>query len=60
MGTLPAELAPHADRISNRPRVYADANVPSNLVDHMRHRLDWDVLFVLEDEELRRAPDVRR
>jgi hypothetical protein len=25
----------------------------------MRHRLDWDVLFVLEDADLRRAPDVR-
>ena len=59
MGTLSEELASHADRMSNRPRVYADANVPSGLVDHMRRRLDWDVLFVLEDEELRRAPDLR-
>ena len=25
----------------------------------MRYRLDWDVLFVLEDDSLRRAPDVR-
>ena len=25
----------------------------------MRTRLDWDVLFVIEDEELRRAPDVK-
>jgi len=25
----------------------------------MRQRLHWDVLFVLEEEELRRAPDVR-
>ena len=25
----------------------------------MRHRLHWDVLFVLEEEELRRAPDIR-
>src|SRR5437764_15393872 len=25
----------------------------------MRHRLHWDVLFVLEEDELRRAPDVR-
>ena len=25
----------------------------------MRQRLHWDVLFVLEEDELRRAPDVR-
>jgi len=45
--------------MSTRPRVYADANVPSGLVAHMRDHLDWDVLFVLEDDNLRRAPDVR-
>jgi Domain of unknown function (DUF5615) len=45
--------------MSTRPRVYADANVPSGLVAHMRYHLDWDVLFVLEDDNLRRAPDVR-
>ena len=59
MGTLSSELAPHADRLSPRPRIYADANVPAGLIDHMRHRLHWDVLFVLEEEELRRAPDIR-
>ncbi|PYR36069.1 MAG: hypothetical protein DMF90_11410 [Acidobacteria bacterium] len=58
MGTLSEELAPHAE-MSTRPRVYADANVPSGLVAHMRDHLDWDVLFVLEDDSLRRAPDVR-
>ena len=58
MGTLSSELAPHAERLSPRPRIYADANVPAGLVSHMRQRLHWDVLFVLEDEKLRRAPDV--
>ena len=58
MGTLSSELAPHADRLSPRPRIYVDANVPAGLVNYMRHRLQWDVLFVLEDEKLRRAPDV--
>ena len=58
MGTLSSELAPHAERLTPRPRIYADANVPAGLVSHMRHRLQWDVLFVLEDEKLRRAPDV--
>jgi hypothetical protein len=59
MGTLSTELAPHAQRLSPRPRIYADANVPANLVAYMRSRLDWDVLFVIEDEELRRAPDLK-
>lgn len=59
MGTLSSELAPHAERLSPRPRIYADANVPAGLVAHMRARLQWDVLFVLEEEGLRRAPDVK-
>ena len=58
MGTLSSELAPHAERLTARPRIYADANIPAGLVDHMRQRLHWDVLFVLEDENLRRASDV--
>lgn len=59
MGTLSTELALHAARLSPRPRIYADANVPAGLVAYMRSALDWDVLFVIEDEDLRRAPDVR-
>jgi len=59
MGTLSTELAPHADRLTPRPRIYADANVPAGLVAHMREQLQWDVLFVLEEADLRRAPDVR-
>jgi len=59
MGTLSSELSGHAQRLSPRPRIYADANVPAGLVAHMRARLDWDVLFVLEEEDLRRAPDVK-
>ena len=58
MGTLSSELAPHAERLSPRPRIYADANVPAGLVGYMRHRLQWDVLFVLEDDKLRRAADI--
>jgi hypothetical protein len=59
MGTLSSELAPFAERLSPRPRIYADANVPAGLVAHMRERLKWDVLFVLEEDGLRRAPDVK-
>jgi Domain of unknown function (DUF5615) len=59
MGTLFSELGPYAGRLAARPRIYADANVPAGIVAHMRQRLNWDVLFVLEQEDLRRAPDVR-
>ena|SRR5688572_13958412 len=57
MGTLSSELAAHAERLTPRPRIYADANVPAGLVAFMRSSLGWDVLFVIEVKELRRAPD---
>src|SRR5476649_2411512 len=47
------------ERLVPQPRIYADANVPSGIVAHMRRRLHWDVLFVLEEDDLRRAPDVK-
>src|SRR5947207_4528000 len=59
MGTLSSELGPHAERLAARPRIYVDANVPAGIVAHMRGRLQWDVLFVLEQDDLRRAPDVK-
>ena len=59
MGTLSEELGPVVERLVARPRIYADANVPSGIVAHMRARLQWDVLFVLEEADLRRAPDVK-
>ncbi|HEV3141933.1 MAG TPA: DUF5615 family PIN-like protein [Vicinamibacterales bacterium] len=59
MGSLSSELATHAERLTARPRIYADANVPAGLVAHMRIRLQWDVLFVLEQDDLRRAPDTK-
>ena len=57
LGTLASELAPHAARASE-PRVYADANIPNGVVGFMRTELKWDVLFVLEHDDLRRARDV--
>ena len=57
MGTLSSELGPLVDRVTRQPRVYADANLPSGVVAHMRERLGWDVLFVIEHPDLRRAPD---
>jgi len=57
MRTLSSELGPFADRFSPEPRIYADANVPAGLVSFMRDCLHWDVLFVMEHDDLRRAPD---
>ena len=57
MGTLASELGEHAERIAGQPRLYVDANVPAGLVAFMRTRLHWDVLFVIEHDDLRRARD---
>ena len=57
MGTLASELAPVAAE-RPEPRVYADANIPNGVVQFMRDRLRWDVFFVMEHEELRRARDI--
>jgi hypothetical protein len=59
MGTLSSELRPIAADLVHAPRVYVDANLPAGVVAAMRERLRWDVLFVLEHEDLRRAPDHR-
>jgi hypothetical protein len=59
MGTLSSELASHAARLTPRPRIYADANVPAGLVSYMRQSLGWDVLFVVEEADLRRASDLK-
>src|ERR1051325_11161831 len=57
MGTLASELGGHAHHFSGQPRVYVDANMPAGLVGLMRRSLGWDVLFVLEHDDLRRARD---
>jgi len=58
MGTLSSELGPSVEQIVNQPRVYADANMPSGVVGYMREKLGWDVLFVIEHDDLRRARDI--
>jgi len=58
MRSLSSELGPHLERIVEQPRVYADANIPSGVVGFMRATLAWDVLFVLEHDDLRRASDL--
>ena len=58
MGTLASELAGRVDEQPGAPRVCVDANVPAPLVRYMRERLGWDVLHVVEEDELRRASDL--
>lgn len=58
MGSLSSELRPIAAGLSDAPRVYVDANLPLGVVNYMRQELRWDVLFVLEDPDLRRGRDV--
>jgi|WetSurMetagenome_2_1015567.scaffolds.fasta_scaffold17649_4 hypothetical protein len=57
MKSLASELASFAEQIADQPRVYADANVPAGLVSFLRTRLHWDVLFVIEHDNLRRLRD---
>jgi predicted nuclease of predicted toxin-antitoxin system len=58
VGTLSSELGAVLERLPAAPRVYADANVPAGLVAYMRQRLGWDVFFVMEHADLRRARDL--
>ncbi|HEX6975719.1 MAG TPA: DUF5615 family PIN-like protein [Vicinamibacterales bacterium] len=58
MGTLSSELNAHVTRHAGAPRVYADANIPNGVIEYMRVRLGWDVFFVMEHHDLRRARDI--
>ena len=58
MGTLSSELGGYAQRLTDEPRVYADANIPAGIVSFMRDKLQWDVLFVMDQPDLRRARDI--
>jgi hypothetical protein len=57
MRTLWSELAPVAEQHASGPRVYADANISAVVVGYMREALGWDVFFVIEHADLRRAHD---
>lgn len=57
MGTLASELGPRVEQDAVQPRIYADANLPVGIVTFMRQELRWDVFFVLEHDDLRRARD---
>ena len=57
MGTLSTELGAALSQAASRPRIYADANMPAPSVAFMRADLAWDVFFVMEHADLRRARD---
>jgi hypothetical protein len=58
VGTLSSEFAAHVGSLGSEPRIYADANIPNGIVGFMRTHLRWDVLFVVEHDDLRRARDI--
>jgi hypothetical protein len=58
METLASALASYAGQLAGQPRVYADANVPAGVIGFLRTRLHWDVLAVVEHDDLRRLPDL--
>jgi hypothetical protein len=57
MKSLASELAVYAERLAGQPRIYADANVPAGVLAFLRTTLHWDVLAVIEHDDLRRLPD---
>ena len=58
MGTLSSELSQVIVDSGPVPRIYADANIPTGVVEFMRNVLGWDVFFVLEHDDIRRAADL--
>lgn len=58
MDTLASRLGAIIDSVTDAPRVYCDANLAAGLVRFMRAQLRWDVFFVMEEEDLRRASDI--
>lgn len=58
MDTLASRLGPIIEGMQDAPRVYCDANLPAGLIRFMRERLRWDVFFVMEEDDLRRASDI--
>jgi hypothetical protein len=55
MDTLASRLGNIIEGITDAPRVYCDANLPAGLIRFMREQLRWDVFFVMEEDDLRRA-----
>jgi len=58
VNTLASRLGGIIEGLTDAPRVYCDANLAVGLIRFMRERLRWDVFFVMEEEDLRRASDI--
>jgi predicted nuclease of predicted toxin-antitoxin system len=58
MDTLASRLGAIIESVTDAPRVYCDANLPAGLIRFMRGQLQWDVFFVMEEDDLRRASDI--
>ena len=58
MDTLASRLGAIIEGLTDAPRVYCDANLPAGLIRFMREQLRWDVFFVMEEDDLRRASDI--
>lgn len=58
MDKLASRLGAIIEGLTDAPRVYCDANLPAGLIRFMRERLRWDVFFVMEEDDLRRAADI--
>jgi hypothetical protein len=58
VNTLASRLGGIIEGLTDAPRVYCDANLAVGLIRFMRERLGWDVFFVMEEEDLRRASDI--
>ena len=56
--TLAHRLGAIIESITDAPRVYCDANLAAGLIRFMREQLRWDVFFVMEEDDLRRASDI--
>ena len=56
--TLAHRLGAIIESITDAPRVYCDANLAAALIRFMREQLRWDVFYVMEEEDLRRASDI--
>jgi hypothetical protein len=57
MKSLASELAAFAEQLAGQPRAYLDANIPAGVATFLRTRLHWDVLAVIEHDDLRRLRD---
>ena len=58
MGTLASELSPHVDRAAlAAARLRGRERAAAGSCTRMRGRLKWDVLYVMEHDDLRRATD---